>query len=190
MSSHNVIRDVSETLRMLLKNELNQIGTSGIDVTVNAPQRVSISSGHLLNLYLYQVVEDPYAKNRGPLSRGSSVQQRAPLSLDLFYMVTPYVPSNQDALDEHIILGDAMRVLYDHPVIGDSLLQGDLRGSGANFCVVLCRLSLEEQTRIWNALQLSYRLSVCYESRISLVDSSEQWDANRVLTQETVYEQL
>jgi hypothetical protein len=32
-------------------------------------------------------------------------------------------------------------------------------------------VSLEETTRVWQALEMSYRLSVCYVVRVVLVDS-------------------
>ncbi len=187
MSQYNVIRDVSETLTSLLDDNLASSGS--IEVSATSPQRVSLSTDHRLNLYLYQVSENPYAKNKGPVLRGPRRHERAPLALNLYYMLTPYVPDTEDNLDEHLILGDAMRILYDNPVVTDPLLRGGLRGSGAEIKVVLCSLNLEEQTRIWNSLQISYRLSVCYEVRVALIDSQNIWNISRVETQETLYGQ-
>ncbi len=185
MSLYPVIHDVSETLRKLLDDNL--VASDSLAVTVDSPQRVTLSTEHLLNLYLYQVVEAQFTRNRGPMFAGSHDQKRAPLPLNLFYMVTPYINQNVDGKDEHLILGDAMRVLYDHPVLTDPLLQGSLAGSGDQICLVLCKMNLEELTRIWNALQMPYRLSVCYEVRIALVDSQQEWEIGRVETQETEY---
>ena len=56
--------------------------------------------------------------------------------------------------------------------------------------IVLVRMNLEEQTRIWNALQEPHRLSVCYEVRIVLVDSRLSEDVERVRTQITDYSRL
>ncbi|MEE8587285.1 MAG: Pvc16 family protein, partial [Acidobacteriota bacterium] len=36
----------------------------------------------------------------------------------------------------------------------------------------LCQFDIEEQTRIWNALNKPYRLSACYEVRIVSIDST------------------
>ncbi len=188
MSLHTVIRDVSQTLQALLDDNITS--SSSIEITVNSPQRVSLSTDHLINLYLYQVTENPFAKNRHPIRRAPHELVRAPLALNLFYMLTPYVPETEDSIDEHLLLGDAMRIFYDRPLITDPLLRGSLRGTGVQIHLVLCRLNLEEQTRIWNALQMSYRLSVSYEVRIALVDSQDTWDVSRVETQETLYEHL
>ena len=114
---------------------------------------------------------------------------RAPLALNLYYMLTPYVPDKEDNLDEHLILGDGMRILYDNPIITDPLLAGALKGSGEEIRITQCALNLEEQTRIWNALQMAYRLSANYVVKIALLDSENTWDISRVETQETLYGQ-
>jgi hypothetical protein len=191
MSEYTVIRDVSETLRSLLEANLHQVNSVTIPVTVNSPRRVNVPSGHLLNLYLYQIQEDSFAKNRPPIPVGTTTQRRAPLALDLYYMMTPYVPDqSNDALDEHIVMGDAMRILYDNAVISGSLLQGALAHTATEIVIVICKTNLEEQTRIWNSLQSSHRLSVCYQARVVLVDSDDEIEGPRVLDEEIVYDQL
>ncbi len=187
MSVYTVIHDVSETLRQLLENGVTD--PTNVAVTLNSPQRVTLSTNHLLNLYLYQVVESPFAKNRPPLTITPHQLQGAPLTLSLYYMLTPYTQDSDSNLNEHLILGAAMRVFYDNAIIGDPLLTGSLRGSGEELRVVLCRMNLEEQTRIWNALQMSYRLSVCYEIRLAHLDSQDRRDISRVETQEIRYGQ-
>lgn len=185
MSQYSVIKDVSETLQQLLIDK----ATDTIEVTVNSPQKVTLSSSHLLNLYLYQVVEDQFAKNQEPMRRGARQLVRSPLALNLFYMLTPYVPDTENSIDEHLILGDAMRIFYDNPIITDPHLRGALKGTGEEIRISLCTMNLEEQTRIWNALQMSYRLSVSYEVKIALIDSQNVWDISRVEIQETLYGQ-
>lgn len=188
MSLYTVIHDVGETLRHLLETQVTD--PPDVAVSINSPQRVTPNTNHLLNLYLYQVVESPFAKNRPPSTVAPRQLRRAPLTLSLYYMLTPYTQDNDSNLNEHLILGAAMRVLYDNAIIGDPLLAGGLRGSGEELHVVLCRMNLEEHTRIWNALQIAYRLSVCYEIRLVQVDSQDLRDVSRVETQETRYGQL
>lgn len=191
MSTYTVIRDVSETIRDLLEQNLHQVNSASIPVTVNSPRRVIVAGGHLLNLYLYQIQEDAFAKNRPPIPVGDTMLRRAPLALDLYYMMTPYVPDNSnDALDEHIVMGDAMRILYDNAEISGSLLKGALAHTATEIVIVLCKMNLEEQTRIWNSLQSNHRLSVCYQARVVLVDSQDEYEASRVLDQEIVYDKL
>ena len=65
-----------------------------------------------------------------------------------------------------------MHIFYDHAIISAPLLKGELEHTAEELKVDLCQFSLEELTRIWNALNQPFRLSVCYEVRIILVDSS------------------
>jgi hypothetical protein len=188
MSHYTAISDVSETLRRLLEREIAD--PANVAVALNSPQRVALSTNHLLNLYLYQVVESPYAKNRPPFSTTARQTQRAPLTLSLYYMLTPYTQDTETNANEHLILGDAMRVLYDHGTIVDPWLEGSLRGSGEELHAVLCRNNLEELTRIWSALQMSYRLSVCYEVRLAQLDSYDRQDISRVESKDLGYGQL
>ena len=193
MSLYSVIRDVSETLQSILQSNFDASTT--FEVTLQSPQNVSSSLQHYINLYLYHVTENGFAKTREALRRGTGQMQRAPLALNLYYMLTPYTqatagPTLTSNIDEHLILGDAMRILYDNSTIDDSVLMGDLRERNEEFTVTLCRMNLEEQTRIWNALQIPYRLSVCYEARIALIDSQDIVDVSRVETQINEYSEL
>ncbi len=193
MSIYTVIRDVSETLQNVLQSEF--VASTNFEVTLQSPQNVSSASQHYLNLYLYHVTENGFAKTREALRRGSDQMQRAPLALNLYYMLTPYTQATAtnplvSNIDEHLILGDAMRILYDNSVLEDSVLLGDLRGRSEEFTISLCRMNLEEQTRIWNALQIPYRLSVCYEARIALIESKDLVDVSRVETQINEYSEI
>jgi hypothetical protein len=170
------IRDTSDTLRTLLERNL----PSGYSVSTTLPQSAGPSTGeHAVNLYLYLIVEHAFSRNRPPSADGTHRYRRGPLGLTLYYMMTPHNRDGITSTDDHLVLGQAMRVFYDHPVITDSLLdassnpilQGELRGRGTELHIVLNRLNLEEQIKIWNALQTPYRLSVCYEVRTVRIDS-------------------
>jgi len=51
-------------------------------------------------------------------------------------------------------------------------------------------MKLEELTRVWNALQKPYRLSVCYEVRVVLLDTTLERTPARVLTKTEQYVQI
>ena len=80
-----------------------------------------------------------------------------------------------------------MRIFHDHAIIEAPNLQGVLEYSREELKIVLCPLSFEELTRIWNALNKPYRLSVCYEVRIVLIDSSIKQPVKRVIDQEFAF---
>ena len=48
-------------------------------------------------------------------------------------------------------------------------------------------VSLEETARVWQALEMSYRLSVCYVVRVVLVDSTREQFLQPVVTRRIAY---
>jgi hypothetical protein len=191
VSTPDVIKDVSESLKSVLEDGLADAGITNVNVTINTPKLATPdATNHVLNLYLYHVSENPNAKNRPPLRPGPDALVDPPLALNLHYMVTPHAAITATNTDEHLILGHGMRVLHDAAILRGPVLSGSLQHEDAQLSVVLIRMNLEEQTRIWNALQEPYRLSVCYEVRIVLVDSRISREVDRVRTQITEYSRL
>ena len=157
----NVIGDVTDTLVKLL---------SDLEVTVDSPSalRGTEETFAKINLYLYQVLENPFSKNQPWVTKNSNEQKYPPLALNLYYLFTPYA---SDTLSAHKVLSHAMRIFHDNSIIKGSQLSESLRLSVEQLAISLCPLKLEELTRIWNSLQAPYRLSVCYEVRIVLIES-------------------
>ncbi len=176
----NIIGDVTQTLANLLV---------GLDVTLDSPATLPTSGAETfakVNLYLYQVLEDAYSKNQPWVTGDSGNQEYPPLALDLYYLLTPYA---SDPLSAHGVLSHVMEKLYDHPTISGSDLAESLRLSVDHLAVVLVPLKLEELTRIWNALQTPYRLSVSYEVRVVLLASALERVPKRVITKINEYAQ-
>ena len=114
-------------------------------------------------------------------------QEYPPLALNLYYLLTPYA---SDPTSAHQVLSFAMQRLHDNANISGAQLQGSLRLSIEQLSIVLCPLALEELTRVWNALQTPYRLSVAYEVRIVLIRSETERTPARVETRIDVVEQI
>jgi hypothetical protein len=187
MSAATVIADVTETLRQLLQDQQQPQGQFAVSLASPADEVVVPSMAPTANLFLFRVSENSHAKNQDWLPVGTGVLHKPPLALNLFYVLTPFA---EDKLDEHRVLGEAMRIFYDNAIIADPLLSGALENSTEELKIDLCQFSLEELTRIWNALTRPYRLSVCYEVRIILVDSATERPTVRVTEKHTRYSQL
>jgi hypothetical protein len=123
----------------------------------------------LLSIYLYRIVEDPYMKNQWAAEGTGGRLRRPPLTLDLFYMITPLLKAPRD---QQMVLGKIMQILYDRPALEGSELTGSLRDSGDRMRVVFNPVTLEEAARVWQALETAYRLSACYMVRVAMVDST------------------
>ena len=112
-------------------------------------------------------------------NNGHERRKFPPLALNLFYLVTPFAPQGEPE-SEHLLLGATMQVLYDNSIL---FLRDETPGEeiAEEVRVILSRLSLEELTRIWEALREPYRLSVCYEVRVTRIDSRRLPDGARVI---------
>jgi hypothetical protein len=177
VADYTVIAEVGQSILAVLWEEMQadpQISTL-IDnedrLSLESPADLEGDDTVRLSVYLYRVVENPYCKNRLPVNEGRGQLLKPPLTLDLYYLVTPLLGQ---AREQQIVLGKTMQVLYDRATLEGTDLAGSLAASGEDLRVVLNPVTLEETTRVWQALELSYRLSVCYVVRVALVDSTRQ----------------
>jgi uncharacterized protein DUF4255 len=177
MSDYTVLADIGESIATLLWNEMH------VDPQVNAlidnQNRISLESPYdlrnnnavRLSIYLYRIVEDAYTKNRFPVAGSGINLRQPPLTLDLFYLITPLVGAPRE---QQIVLGKVMQVFYDRAILSGADLVGALAGSDDVVRIMLNPVTLEETTRVWHALEMSYRLSMCYAARVALVDSTRE----------------
>lgn len=177
MSSSSVISDVTQTLEELLRD--GQLPKNSFDVSLKSPadEKVSPSMKPKVNLFLFRVAENPFAKNQDWQPAGTDALRYPPLALNLSYVLTPYA---ENKLDEQRVFGEAMRVLYENSIVPAAALRGGLENTAEELKLDLCHMSLEQQTQVWNALGQPYRLSACYEVRMVMIDSVTERAATRV----------
>jgi hypothetical protein len=171
MSSYLAISAVSKALKNLLWDafevdaQIKAIVNNKEAIVFDNPTETAKDPAKRLSLFLYEVTEDEHVKNQ-PMQRDDARERTRvpPLALDFGYLVTPFAPSGEA---NHLLLGKTMQVLYDNAttllVTADNVAE-ELR-------IVLRRLTLEELTLVWQALREPYRLSVCYEVRVTRLDS-------------------
>lgn len=176
----DIIGDVTRTLSDVL---------TGLDVTHDSPAALVGGNGNFkkLNLYLYQVTENAHMKNQPWVTTKNDTLEYPPLAINLYYLLTPYA---SDALTAHQVLTYTMQKFHDNSYLVDEQLEDSLRLTIDHLTIELCSMELEELTRIWNALQTPYRLSVVYEVHIALISSEKQRKPKRVKKKIDVYEQI
>lgn len=172
MSTSTAIGMVSESLRTLLINEM--MISSNFNVTVLGPDEES-TYDRRINLFLYKVQENPVLKNQDwEVKRGSPTQLvPPPLSLNLFYLMTPYYHPNDPETGNapaHELLGEAMRVFYENPIVPENYLSEGLKDAKEQVKIMLNTLDMEELSRVWNTFTNSFRLSVVYEVSVVQLD--------------------
>lgn len=170
MSIATSIGLVSESLRNLLLGEMRLDPLPR--VTLLAPDE---SGGERrVNLFLYKVIESPYMKNLDwRMKAGSSnTIVPPPLSLNLFYLMTAYATNDVETGNStaHRMLGEAMRVFHENPVLSRPYLAPELDMAPESIEIVLDSPSMEELAHIWGTFQQPFRTSVLYEISILQLD--------------------
>ncbi len=183
MSASTAIGMVSASLRNLLVGEMHL--SPAPDVTVLAPDESG--SNRRINLFLYKLTENPYLKNQDFSVRAGTPNQLVPppLSLSLYYLLTSYAPNDPltgNAI-AHQILGEAMRVFYENPVVPATYLDPGLTSARERLQIASDKLDPEELSFIWTTFSQPFRLSVMYEVSTVQLDQSAPTErplANRV----------
>ena len=188
MPDFNIIANVSQTLVSVLRESLQAVdplaqGAAPVPVLHDWIEPPVATGPPRLLVFLFEVCEDPSARNRrrvrqtNPANQQQSLISKPPMALLLRYLLTPFAPgANNEAarLLEHRILGRVAQTFYDGAIIAgtDLVGQGDqpdgsgLEGSSEALKLTLAPLTLEDRTRIWAAVQQDYRLSLTYEVRV------------------------
>jgi hypothetical protein len=84
--------------------------------------------------------------------------------------------------EEHRILGRAMQVLYDNPILIGSVLKGSLSAYDNELHVMMTSMSLDDMSKIWSTFkEKSFRPSVCYQVTPVKIESSIEKKISRVI---------
>lgn len=167
MSASTAIGMVSASLRNLLAGEMKLV--PAMDVTVLSPDEPG--GARRVNLYLCKITENAFLRNQDWTLRASGTPGAppelldAPLSLNLFYLLTPYAPNDPltGNASAHQSLGEAMRVFHEHPVVPDAYLDPGLADARERLQIANLELDTEELSRLWGTFSQPYRLSVLYQ---------------------------
>jgi hypothetical protein len=193
---YSVLAATSATLRQMLADAMAaDIGPSGLasfftggtTVSLATPQEMIAASQQGLSVWLYRVARDEHRLNDPPIVRtrptGEVEVVPPPLPVRLHYLLTPIATSSPDT--EQRILGRALQLFHTHPIVAGAFLRAELAGTPAELHMHLDALGLEEITRVWEALEGSYQLSVSYEVTLLRIESGS--DPLRVSLVESVH---
>lgn len=163
---------VGESLRNLLLGEMQITPTAA--VTLLGPDEAG--GNRRLNLFLFKVQENPFLKNQDwQLSASDPARIRPPaLSLNLTYLATPYASNDPQTgnTPAHEILGEAMRVLYEHPIVPDDYLVDGLKEAAEQIKIMQVPVDFEELSQVWGTFKQAFRTSVLYEVSVVQLDQA------------------
>jgi hypothetical protein len=175
VSEYTALRAASRTLHALLKRDITDSGEpeiGGIAVDLRSPKELRADGVQTaVSLWLYRVTRNADLLNAPP-ERLSPTEVRGPgLPLALHYLVTPIA---DDTDVEQVLLGRAMQVLQDHAIVRSADFADSLVGERTELRVTLDTLSLEELTRVWDALKEPYELSASYRVQVLTIESPRE----------------
>lgn len=141
------------------------------------------NTANQVNVFLYHVLPNASWANMDlPRQVMPGETGMPPLALKLYYLVTAYGRDNDVTQPfSHLVLGSAMSVLHDFPVLSAeeiqaatsaSLPRNDLDRQIERVRITLQPLSLEEISKLWTGFQTQYRTSVSYEATVVLIESN------------------
>jgi hypothetical protein len=176
MSNGLAIAAVTATLRSLLSDKLGLP-----DVTARPPDKAREGiAGDQVNLFLYHIQVEPAWRNTAmPRQNKPGETGQPPLPLNLFYLVTA-LSDEKDEVKNHSLLGRAMGVLHDHPLLDSSEIKdatqvnvpgSDLHEQIERVRITLQPLPVEEISKLWTAFQTNFRTSAGYQVSVVLIES-------------------
>jgi len=177
MSNSLAIATVTATLRNLLTRGLD-VSIAGSTVTTQPPGTArDNNSGNQINLFLYHTAIDAALRNWDmPRQVKPGETGKPPLALNLYYLITAYGLDDDDIMS-HQLLGQAMSILHDHPLLGapelkDALPDNDLHEQMERVRITPQPLSVDEMYKLWTTFQTQYRISAAYEVSVVLIEST------------------
>jgi hypothetical protein len=181
----SAIRDVGETLVELLRANLQ--GLAGPDlVALCSPTDANANANIRVGAFLYSI--NPSADLRNeleiPYQEGPNLVADQPL--DLYYLVTCYRRTGMDPTlpvqDAHLLLGQVMRIFFDHATLTGSVLKGQLPRD-QEIRLTHQPITVEDVTRLWGSLpNVALQTSVSYLVSPVRIRSTRGAPANKVLS--------
>ena len=189
-----VIKDLLDS--GLIDHQVTDAMGKGVTVSATAPDNIELTGANAtprLNLFLHQVTPNAAWRNVGFPSHDGRGERTGnpPLALDLHYLLTAY--GNED-LQAEVLLGYAMQLLHETPVLARETIRKALNPSAINgnilpsiyqalravdlaeqleqIKITPSSLSTEEMSRLWSALQAHYRPTAAYHASVVLIESS------------------
>lgn len=171
----------SETIRKFVEDGISglSLGTT-YNAVLNTPEELRANDREGVSVWLYRVVRDSERLNDPPERVGWNQLRTPPLPLRLHYLITPITGTGQNgpglgsSQAEQTLMGKVLQLFHAHPILRGTDLQADFVGADIELHMRLEPMSLEEITRVWEALEGSYQLSVSYEVSLVNIESDQE----------------
>ena len=174
MNQYEIIRDVEETIKDLLKNQFESAGFKSVHFYSDIPTTEKIKKLPGVSLYLYNVATDERYRERedylvaemDEIGAISEYYLDAPLPLHLHFALSTFAETPSE---EHILLGFAMKALLEHPVARDEVLLGNSWEEGDSFSLMMRHdTTFDEVNALWRGIGEHIRPTAFYWVPVAL----------------------
>jgi hypothetical protein len=192
MSNSVAIATVTSVLAKLLDTgvKLNDDGTADPDLTdldvttLPVGKARNNKTSNQLNIFLYLALPNAALRNADfPRKVRSGESGIPPLALNLHYLITAYGKGDDDRIS-HRIIGRAMRILSDFPLVGVSSLfssseiqallsVSEIDLQPEHIRITPLSLTLDEMSKLWMMFQTDYRISAAFQASVVLIESMQ-----------------
>jgi Pvc16 N-terminal domain len=170
---NTMLADLDESLRSLLKKELERHGFDGVEIAFEAPSRdwSGQLSAPCVNMFLYDLRESgdfrPNDWDRETNGNGHPRDVRPPLVMEASYAVTAWT---QAVEDEHRLLSQVLGIFYAFPELPADILHGRLANGSQRFAIAgkIGQPKGEGKADFWSAVGGQYKVSLDYVVSLSL----------------------
>lgn len=180
MAGYSVFADITGYLVRLLRDNLCPEPVTA-PLSIDAASPAEESSGLMLAVYLYNIVEKGELASSARITGVDGTQRLPPRVYTLSYVI--YVSQNSQSgmkqADVHRILGKASQALGDHPLIDFSQLN-QTEESDPQMGIYMDRMDFEQKQRIWTAVSKPYSLALYYSVYPVSISSQRTISAPRV----------
>lgn len=180
MADYTALVEAGNALVELLREELTPEPISDRElIALCSPHE---SENNQLTLYLYQVEEDTQGVPMGYYQVGQNVERLRPSRYNLRFLITAHskAPAQLRQADQYRMIGAALQVLKDHPILDAKYLGGSLAEQNAVVNVMLEKTNMDQLLKIWNNNSNAYKLSFVVTLSNVEIDSRKERRFSRV----------
>jgi len=187
MSQFEVVRDVGESLKELLKASFKETGFTTVTVSNDRPKKENIKSLPTVSSYLYHLAIAPGYKDRTDSlvttyskdGRLTEYYQDAPVQMHAQFVLSVF---GNTPTEENLLLGLIVKTLLENPILfgdqlkGESFFPDDQLNVFPNL-----QADFSESVSFWRSLNEEVRPSLFYYVRFRVESERRSQELPRVI---------
>lgn len=174
MAKAQAVSAVGQTILGLLADNISTTDFPNARFELYQPSDFQSPMEEGISLFLYRVEINAGLRNMPNQTGLDGITRRAPLPLDLHYLLTVWA---KNVVRQQRILGIVMQTLADAPVLAADRLnhfgpEQDVFRPNETIELTFNSLSLQDVSNLWSAFKVSLPVSIGYIAKVVGIDST------------------